>query len=39
MLPDRYTVGNLKRALGQPDMFLEELGRLPFTAHARWTVA
>lgn len=34
MLPDRYTVGNLKRALGQPGMFLEELGRLPFTAHA-----
>jgi len=34
MLPDRYTFSNFRRALGQPGMFVEELGRLPFTAHA-----
>lgn len=34
MLPDRYTFSNFKRALGRPGMFIEELGRLPFTAHA-----
>lgn len=34
MLPDRYTLGNLKRALRQPELLVEELGRLPFTAHA-----
>jgi len=34
MLPDRYTWGNVKRALKQPELLVEELGRLPFTAHA-----
>lgn len=34
VLPDRYTLANFMRALRQPSMFLEEIGRLPFTAHA-----
>jgi len=34
MLPDRYTVSNIKRALNNPRLLIEELERLPFTAHA-----
>jgi hypothetical protein len=34
MLPDRYTLSNFRRALNQPEKFLEEIRRLPFTFHA-----
>lgn len=34
MLPDRYTIANIRRAVNQPQLLVEEVGRLPFTAHA-----
>ncbi|MDS0258470.1 hypothetical protein NDI56_03480 [Haloarcula sp. S1CR25-12] len=34
MIPDRYTFSNFKRAVKQPGLLVEELGRLPFTFHA-----
>jgi hypothetical protein len=33
-IPDRYTVENFKRSLRQPQLFVEELRRLPFTFHS-----
>lgn len=34
MIPDRYTYKNFKRAVRQPEKFVEELGRLPSTFHS-----
>lgn len=34
MIPDRYTWQNFKRALDQPEKFVEEIQRIPITLHS-----